>query len=336
MEPVRLGIIGCGIAARDLHWPALKDMTDKFRITAVCNRTETKAREFAGIAGGVPYVLDWHELVDRSDVDAVSVMLPFEMNREVADYALAAGRHIMVEKPLAARMSDAEAMLMLENRYPDRVLMVAENFRYRDLYLRTREMLDAEAVGTPYAVIWNFHTDLGAPQNAQYLGTGWRFGEAYPGGFLVDGGVHIIAAIRMLFGECLSVTSLVRSVNPDAGRVDTMSSLFALHGGVICSVNQFYNVPGHRVNTITIYGNRATIIVDNDAATITLKRRDSEPEVTTLSKDPGYRGEYEDFYTAITTGSEVVSSFDEGYRDLKYMMGAVESAITGERVDFNR
>ena len=336
MEPVKLGIIGCGIAARELHWPALREMTDKFRITAVCNHTVDKARDFSEVAGGVPYVLDWRELVDRDDVDAVSVMLPFEMNREVAEYALAAGRHIMVEKPLAARTGDAESMLVLENLYPDRVMMVAENFRYRELYLRTRDMLEADAAGSPYAAIWNFHTDLGSPNNARYMGTGWRFEEAYPGGFLVDGGVHIIAAIRMLFGECISVTSLVRSVYPDAGRVDTMSSLFALHGGVICTVNQFYNVPGHRMNTITIYGDKGTIIVDNDASTITLKRRDSSPEVTTLQHDPGYRGEYEDFYAAITTGSEVSSSFDEGYRDLKYMMGAVESAITGERVDFDR
>jgi predicted dehydrogenase len=47
MKPVKLGIIGCGIAAKDLHWPALKELSDLFEIIVVCNHSEPKAKEFS-------------------------------------------------------------------------------------------------------------------------------------------------------------------------------------------------------------------------------------------------------------------------------------------------
>jgi predicted dehydrogenase len=46
MKPVKLGIIGCGIAAQSLHWPALQKLSNEFKITAVCNHTEKKQKIF--------------------------------------------------------------------------------------------------------------------------------------------------------------------------------------------------------------------------------------------------------------------------------------------------
>lgn len=131
MEPIGLGIIGCGIAAHDLHWPALREMKDRFRITAVCNHTEPKAKAFSETVGGVPYVLDYKDLLSREDVDAVSIILPFELNCRVAEDALRAGKHVMAEKPLASNLDDAKKMLTYGETYAPLVMMVAENFRYR-------------------------------------------------------------------------------------------------------------------------------------------------------------------------------------------------------------
>ncbi len=134
MKQVRLGIIGCGIAARELHWPALKEMKDRFEITLVCNHTKSKAQSFSEMIGGTPYVTDYHEILINDDVDAVSIILPFELNLQVSEDALEAGKHVMVEKPLAGNLIDAKAMLGLDRKYRNRVMMVAENFRYRPLY----------------------------------------------------------------------------------------------------------------------------------------------------------------------------------------------------------
>ena len=128
MEPVKLGIIGCGIAARELHWPALRQLGDKFTITAACNRTLSKAEEYAAMIGGTPVYTDYRKLLTSHDVEAVCIALPFHLNLEVTRAALEAGKHVFVEKPAASKLEEAEEMKALEKRHSDRVTMIAENF----------------------------------------------------------------------------------------------------------------------------------------------------------------------------------------------------------------
>jgi predicted dehydrogenase len=333
MEPVRLGIIGCGIAARELHWPALKDMKDRFRITVVCNRTEPKAAWFSELIGGVPYVMDYREVLARDDVDAVSVILPFELNRQVTEDAVAAGKHAMLEKPLASTLDDARALVRL-GKETTLTLMVAENFRYRRLYLRTREHLESGSIGGAYAAIWNFATDVASGANLQYLGTKWRLDSGmYPGGFIVDGGVHITAVIHDLFGEIAFVTAMTSGVNPDAGPVDTMTTNFVTKKGVMGTIHQFYSSKGLRANTLTIHGDRGTIVVDNNASTIALYRPDAEPVSESVDAERGYVGEYDNFYRAIRFGEPVVSTLEKAYRDFLVLMRALDAGETGVTVE---
>ncbi len=332
MEPIRLGIIGCGIAARELHWPALVEMADRFRITVVCNHSEAKARSFAALVGGVPYVLDYHEVLARDDVDAVSVMLPFDLNRRVAEDAVAAGKHVLLEKPLAAGLDDALTLVGLEKK-TGLTLMIAENFRYRRLYLRTGELIEKGSIGKAYAAIWNFCTDVASGPNLQYLGTKWRLdGEAYPGGFIVDGGVHITAVIHDLFGEIVRVSAVTSCVNPDAGAIDTMTTNFVTRAGVMGTIHQFYSSKGLRANTLTIHGDKGTLVVDNYASTITVHIPETEPVSETVDAERGYVGEYDNFYRAIRYGEPVVSTLGKAYRDFLVLMRALEAGENGTTV----
>ena len=334
MKPIQLGIIGCGIAARELHWPALVTMKDTFEITMVCNHTEPKAESFAKLVGGVRYVMDYHELLASDSVEAVSVVLPFVLNRTVTENALKAGKHVMVEKPLAGSMTEAKEMVSFAKRFPLLVMMVAENYRYRRLYLRVKELLDEASIGKPYAVVWNFFTDVGTAANKPYLSTRWRIDHTYPGGFLTDGGVHITAVLRDLFGNIRAAKALTACVNPEAGRVDTMNSQFVFESGLICSVNQFYSSRGLKVNSMHIFGDSGTIVVDNYAGSIALKQEGKEDIAGKPDDERGYVGEYEDFYRAIRTGSPVVSTFEEAQYDLQAILCALDSADTGEVVAF--
>ncbi|MBN1292048.1 MAG: Gfo/Idh/MocA family oxidoreductase [Candidatus Latescibacteria bacterium] len=329
MGQIRLGIIGCGIAARELHWPALKTMGDTFRITAVCNHTEPKAQEFAELVGGIPYVLDYRDLIARDDIDAVSIMLPFELNCRVTEDALKTGKHVMVEKPLATDIETSEKMIALCEKYHPLVMMVAENFRYRPLYRRVKVLIDEGRIGNTYGIIWNFFTDVGTGANRKYVSTKWRFEEVYTGGFLIDGGVHITAVLRDLFGEITSVNALTASVNPEAGRFDTMNTQFTMKSGALCSLNQFYSARGVRFNSIHIFGDAGSMLVDNDASKITIMEREKPEYSETTDEERGYVGEYEDFHNAIRTGTPVVSSFHQAYADLKALLAALDSAKTG-------
>src|SRR6476659_6931518 len=78
---IRLGVIGTGLAVEQLHWPALKRMTDRFAIAAFANHTQPKAEHFAAYTGAsmADYHADYHDLLARDDVEAVLIALPIPL-----------------------------------------------------------------------------------------------------------------------------------------------------------------------------------------------------------------------------------------------------------------
>lgn len=324
MQPVRLGIIGCGIAARELHWPALNKLRHQFEITVVCNHTEPKAREFASLVGGVPYVLDYRDVLERRDVEAVAIVLPIHLNYVVTKAALEAGKHVLVEKPLAANIAEANAMLTFEKRFVQ-VKMVAENFRYRTTFHRVKERLTAGDIGAPYAVFWNVF--YWVDRQNKYARTQWRIQHQYPGGFITDGGVHNIAALRFWFGNIISGYAFTKSIQPEIGKLDSMSFQFATESGVAGAFNIFFRSHGYTENRIIILGSEGSMVIEGNS--ITLKQAGMADRQEIIEDDGGYQGQLEDFYRAIRHGTTITSSFSEAYQDLMTIFRALESGETG-------
>ncbi|MCK6622393.1 MAG: Gfo/Idh/MocA family oxidoreductase [Calditrichaceae bacterium] len=331
MRPVKLGIIGCGIAARKLHWPALQQMADKFEITAVCNHTEAKAKSFAELAGGVPYVLDYRELLKREEVEAVDIILPIHLNYPATRAALEAGKHVMVEKPLAANLRQARQMLALERRFPG-VKLLAENFRYRPLFTRLKQLIDEGRIGAPYGVIWNIFLHVDAKYNP-YARTEWRIHHQYPGGFVTDGGVHNVAALRLLFGEIVSGQARARSINPAIGEVDLFWMVFSTDRGVSGQLNLHYSAIGYADDSLYVFGDRGSLVVKSGE--IALKQDGFTEQRERIPDDNGFCEQFADFYRAIREGQAVKSTFQEGYRDLKTILAALKSARGGRKFIVN-
>jgi predicted dehydrogenase len=329
MKKVSLGIIGCGIAARELHLPALQKLASRFEITAVCNHTEPKAKMLAEMAGGVPYVLDYRELLRRDDVEAVDIVLPITLNYRVTHDALRAGKHVIVEKPIAPDLADGRKMLHLTKRYRQ-VMMVAENYRYRPLFQQVLRLLQREAIGRPYAAVWTVLTRL--TRENRYAQTSWRLKHRYLGGFLTDSGVHNVAAIRMLFGEIKSVSAFTQSINPSIGKLDTLSFHYETTEGVSGTFTLFFSAIGHPEDRLLIFGTKGTLVVEKNR--IQLRREDKRNALLSIEEDSGIRDEFLNFYSAVRKGAKTRSSFAEGYRDLQVILAAVTAGRTGRRIQF--
>ena len=328
MKPIKLGIIGCGIAAQSLHWPALQKLKDKFEITAICNHTEKKAKDFSKMLGGVPYVLDYHHLLQRADVEAVDIVLPIQLNYQVTKDALDAGKHVIVEKPLAVNLSEAKMMLDFEDKY-SLVMMVAENFRYRFIFHRIRNYLQQGKIGEPYAVFWNrfIFIDL---KNNKYAQTKWRINHQCKGGFVTDGGIHYIAALRDMFGEINHGIAFTKRVNSNIGEMDSMSFQFRTDKNIYGVLNTFYSSKGYEQESILISGSEGSILIENDK--LTLKNEKGIKLEEAVEESKGYKEEFEDFYRGICLGGKVKSSFYEGYKDLQVIMGAINSTNKWEKL----
>lgn len=109
MTRLRLGIIGTGVAARILHWPALEQLSDRYQIVAVANRSRDKGEAFADLVGleRVSVYTDFRELLARDDLDIVDLVLPPQLNYTMARAAAEAGLHIICEKPIEVRLKKA-------------------------------------------------------------------------------------------------------------------------------------------------------------------------------------------------------------------------------------
>ncbi len=323
-KPVNLGIIGCGIAAKSLHYPTLKTLQDKFRIAAVCNHTEPKAKEFAEMVGGVPYTLDYKELLARDDIEAVDIVLPIHLNRLVVSDALEAGYHVIAEKPIAGNLSDATDLVNLADSSSS-VTMIGENYRYRKVFQKAKELINSGAIGEVNSLTWNVFYKFDA--NNDYARTQWRIDHKYEGGIITDAGVHNIAAIRLIFGDIISGSASVWNLNPDIGRSDSIRLNFKTSGGIIGSFNMSASAEGYSENKLIIFGNRGTIIIENDDIEIINREGDTIKE--SAADNGGFNAQFENFYDAVRNGAEVISTFKEAYKDIEVLLKAYLSSESG-------
>jgi predicted dehydrogenase len=318
---IKLGIIGTGLAAKILHLPALQRLHNNFEITAVCNHTEKKAKEFSELIGGVKYYLDYKDLLKDKNVEAVDITLPINLNYRVTIDSLKAGKHIFLEKPLAGSMAEAKKMLGLKAEY-EQVMLLAENFRYRKVYNSVKDLLKKKSFGKVYAAQWNVFYQVTSDRD--YGATKWRQKHKYVGGFMLDAGVHNIAALRMLFGDVKSVAAFTESINPKIGKPDTMSVQMIFSTGIKVIYNLFFTVKHHWENKLLVFGDRGTIEANDDM--ISLKLNDSAPQIIDASDFGGYDEEFMDFYNAIVSRKKVKSAFIDGYKDMEVVFAALNSA----------
>ncbi len=328
MKKIKLGIIGTGLAAKNLHLPALLKLKDKIEITAVCNHTEKKAKEFSNLIGGVKYYLDYRDLLADPNVDAVDITLPIDLNFKVSVDSLKASKHIFLEKPLTGTIEDAKKLLSISDKYDAKILL-AENFRYRKVYNTLKETIKKKSIGKIYAAQWNVFYKVTSDKD--YGATKWRQHHKYKGGFMLDAGVHNIAALRMLFGEVKTVSAFSASVNPEIGKPDTMSVLLIFDSGVKVIYNLFFSVKNHWENKLLIFGDKGTIETNDDI--ITIKSNENDHEKIVCSDDGGYESEFINFYDAVTKRKKIISEIKDGFEDMKIVFAALKSAETNKNIN---
>lgn len=114
MEPIRMGVVGCGAIAQVHHMPNLHDLPDHFTVTAVCD-VSPGAAAFVARKFNVPnHFTDYRELL-ASDVEAV-LLCQSDPKTEVAVAALDAGKHLFIEKPMCFSLQEADAIIAARQR----------------------------------------------------------------------------------------------------------------------------------------------------------------------------------------------------------------------------
>ncbi|PGH08526.1 hypothetical protein AJ80_07846 [Polytolypa hystricis UAMH7299] len=247
---VGVALLGAGIYAKEAHIPAL--IENKGTLLAVYSRSTKSANsvvdevsKLGGQTSGIDVYSDEEasrgldELLQRTDIDAVIVVLPIPTQPDVVLKCLAAGKHVLCEKPIAKDVATGRALVQeYEKTYAPKnlVLAVAEQFRYDRAYIRARDIIASGEIGNLEHVHARVWSDL--QPGSKYYETAWRKVPEYQGGFILDGGVHFVALMRLVSGqEIIETKSLAIQLKPHLPPVDTVNAALRFSGGATGSLS---------------------------------------------------------------------------------------------------
>lgn len=342
-EPIRLGIIGTGLAVEKLHWPALKQLPDRFTVTAFSNRGRENAERFAAYsdAGMDRFVPDYQDLLRRDDVDAVLLSVPIPMNQALIVESLEAGKHVIAEKPPGMTMDEAWSLLEIEAAHPGQRLLLAENHFYRDDVRLARSIVDSGALGRVHLVSWRNISQL-VPKEGWFPGIAWRQEAVYGGGPHLDAGVHHMAWIRMLCGDATRVSGEIQDANSThAGPSDLVMTIRFASGVAGSYTGSYPELPmPDEPNDLRLYGTEG--VLSFRAGHIQLFRPDGTERWTVTPVDQpwytggynafhrGYYNEFRNFHEAIEHGAPVVGTLLQSIRTMELVLAGIESARQGK------
>ncbi len=201
LEHVRVGIIGCGRIA-DLHVLGYQDHP-RGEITAICDRDSAVVEERRQAWQVANAYTDYAQLLANPDVNAVEILLPHHLHREVAIAALRAGKHVSLQKPPTLTLGELqeihEVALQAQRR-----LRVFENFMHYPPHGKARALIQEGAIGEPLSVrlktaAGRFEDGWRVPMSAQ----AWRMDPAACGGgpTCFDHGYHCYNMARFFLPE---------------------------------------------------------------------------------------------------------------------------------------
>lgn len=306
---LRLGLIGTGVAARELYLPAFQRLSKRLEVVACTNRTRAKAEGYARLAG-IPQVFDTPEqLIASPEVEAVLISVPIDAQPVLVKKALAAGKPVLSEKPMAPSVKEGRKLLSAVARHTAPWL-VAENFAFMPAIDRVKLWLERGQLGEP-RLVEVFQLSFLDAKNP-YFNTPWRHQPKHVGGFVADAGVHMAHALRRLMGTPDVVKNLTGQFNPELAPIDTAVAVLRFPSGVLGTwtscFSAFYHGP-----MLRIHGSKATAELHWAHA---LLRTGRGKETRFDSKLSSFELEFSHFVDVVKKGTPVAYTPREALEDL--------------------
>jgi myo-inositol 2-dehydrogenase / D-chiro-inositol 1-dehydrogenase len=345
-RPVRLGVIGCGIVAVRGHLPALRAVPE-IEVVAAADVEPDRLRGVADAFQIPRRYADPAALLADPEVEAVAVCVPARLHVEVALAALAAGRHVFLEKPIALSLADADCLIS-RARDSSLTVLMGFNLRQHRLVREAWRLLRQGIVGRVELV----RSVLASNTRSHDDAPAWRKRRELGGGEFFETAVHHFDLWRFLLDtdiEEISATSHSTEWEDEAAAVTAR-----LANGALATA--MFSTRTTDTNALEIYGQEGRL-------SLSLMRFDGL-EFWPISKPPGdlpnrlraftrtiaalpaavrrarqggdfidsYRSEWRHFAACIREGAPVDCTLEDGYRALEAILAAIESASKGRAV----
>lgn len=337
---LRFGLIGCGrVAPR--HAQSLQHLPQA-ELVAVADVIESRAEHFYKDYGAEPCT-DYRALLDRKDIDVITICTPSGLHSQIGIEAVQAGKHVIVEKPIALSTKDADTLIQAAADAGVKLCVVLQN-RFnppmRDLY----DVVQSGKLGR--LLLGNATVRWYRPQS--YYEDGWHGTWAMDGGALMNQSIHHIDALQWLMGDVDTVYAMTGTLAHKMEAEDVGVAVLRFKNGALGGIEgSTLTYPQNLEGSVAIFGEHGSLKVGGTALNRKVMWKldgelEKEQELITadLVDPPSVYGSshkvvIQDMIEAVLEDRQPQTHGMEGRRSLALVEAIYESAQTQQAVEVN-
>jgi len=333
---VRFGLVGYGAWGK-FHADAIAK-TEGAELRAISGRTEQTCEAAREAFPDADVYADYRELVQRDDLDVVDIVVPNHAHHEIACSALEAGKHLLLEKPMAISVGQCDDILRLAERN-QRLVAIGHELRLSSLWGKASELVEEGFVGQPQYVL------VELSRNPYREGSsGWRYDIEQVGNWILEEPIHFFDLARWYLQSSGKPTSVYATANsrqeghPELQ--DNFSAIVHFEGGAYGVVTQTLSAFEHH-QTVKITGSRGAIWLSWSGPkdrtrhpTFFLKAFDgNQVREVPIARTAGELFELEDqvqmMVRAVRDGAPLAATGEDGRWSVALCLAAAESVEKG-------
>jgi predicted dehydrogenase len=321
-----MAFLGCrGIAQR--HWRGIQSHAPQLQVTAAIDIDPARAAEMAEQTGGQPFT-SLETALEQGDFQAVDIMLPHHIHEEPTVRAFAAGKHVLLEKPMATTLDSCDRILAAA-REAGTVFMVAEQAQYSPAVVAAQRLIRDGALGE----IITARAFFGGRVGTGWGSKPWRYDKQITGGgIVIDGGAHYIRPLRMWLGEIDEVVAVLDHPLVEMEGESLAHAIFRHRSGKFAIFEALRagsaSAPGERFR---ITGTDGIVVIERGrpGRALLYDREHSEGRSIVEEGEMGgdaYGLELADFLRAVQHGTELAAGPEESLGELRTALAMYRSA----------
>lgn len=347
MSKVGFGIVGCGNIA-PIHAESITNIPEA-RLVAVSDVREENAKQMAERFSAEAYYTDFRKMLERDDIQAISLCVPSGMRAEMGELCAQAGKHIMSEKPLEVSVDRIDRLIAATKAAGVKLGCIFQ-YRFAEGPEYVRKALDAGRFGR--LVLGDAYIKW--YRSEEYYKSGqWRGTRSLDGGgALMNQGIHQIDLLLWFMGPVAEVTAKTTAIGHEGLEVEDLAcALLTFQNGAMGVIEgSTATWPGHPARVEVHGSNGSAVIEDGGLKFWKFKEETEEDErirkeqmgdsvLGSGAADPmanlkseGHRRQIEDFVHAIIENRDPIIGGHEGRRSVEVIQAIYRSAAKGETV----
>ncbi len=333
----RVALVGCGRISKN-HFEAI-DKTDGLELVAVSDADPERAKR-AGLEWKVPYFSSYEKMLAESNADVVTIATPSGLHPEQGIAAAKAGKHVVMEKPMAISLTGADALVQACDKAGVQLFVVKQNRLNPPVQLLKRAV-DRNRFGRIYMASCAVH--WARPQE-YYDQAPWRGTWEFDGGAFMNQASHYVDLIQWIMGPVESVMAKTATL---ARRIETEDSGIAIlkfRSGALGAIEvTMLAYPRNLEGSLTILGEKGSAKIGGTAVNKIEHWEFAEPDdddklIDAANTNPpdvyglGHQGYYRNVLSVLRGEAKPDTDGRAGRKSLELILGIYESAKTGREV----